>query len=251
MDSDYGQEQMEEAGLGLILKEIREFRKVNSQQLKEFCAEINKANTRIEEAEKRIDTAETQGIQGTEEAVTELLKLQIHLGAKLTDLEGCSRGENVRIHKVKEGAEEDSPLMVDYVECLLREGLGLQGSFELRVERAHHALTLKPPPGALPRSFVARLASYRMKEELLKLAWQMRGFQLHRKSVYLDHDYALDVLKKPKEYAQAKSVLKEKKIRFQTLCHTPGDSAVRIRGGCSSLRGMFYCRSMQLLGCCL
>lgn len=63
---------------------------------------------------------------------------------------------------------------------------------------------------------MAKLSSYRMKEELLKLAWQKRGFQLHGKSVNLDHDYAPDVLKKRKEYAEAKSVLKEKKIRFQT-----------------------------------
>lgn len=214
-DPNHGQEQMEEAGLGLILKELREFRKDNSQQLKEIREEINKTNTRIEEAEKRIDTAETR-IQGMEEAVTELLKLQIHLDAKLTDLEGRSRRENVRIHGVKEGAEEDSPSMVGYVERLLREGLGLQDSFELRVERAHRALTPKPPPGAPPRSIVAKLSSYRMKEELLKLAWQKRGFQLHGKSVNLDHDYAPDVLKKRKEYAEAKSVLKEKKIRFQT-----------------------------------
>ena len=53
-DSDHGREQMEEAGLGLILKELRVFRKDNSQQLKEIREEINKTNTRIEEAEKRI-----------------------------------------------------------------------------------------------------------------------------------------------------------------------------------------------------
>lgn len=35
--------------------------------------------------------------------------------------------------------------MVYYVERLLREGLGLQDSIELRVGRAHHALTPKPP----------------------------------------------------------------------------------------------------------
>lgn len=53
--------------------------------------------------------------------------------------------------------------MVGYVEHLLRKGLDLQDSFELWVERA---LTPKPPPGALPRSIVAKLSSYRMKEEL-------------------------------------------------------------------------------------
>ena len=63
---------------------------------------------------------------------------------------------------------------------------------------------------------MAELLSSRMKEELVKLAWQKQGFQPHGKSANLDHDYAPDVLKKQKEYAKAKSVLKEKKIRIQT-----------------------------------
>ena len=41
------------------LKEQREFRKDNSQQLKEIREEINKNNTRIEVAERRIDATET------------------------------------------------------------------------------------------------------------------------------------------------------------------------------------------------
>ncbi len=49
--------------------------------------------------------------------------------------------------------------MICYVEHLLREGLGLQDSFELWVERAHHALILKPPSEAPPRSTVAKMSS--------------------------------------------------------------------------------------------
>ncbi len=50
---------------------------------------------------------------------------------------------------------------------------------------------------------------------MLRLAWQKRG--LHRKRINLNHDYTPDVLKKRREYAEAKSVLKEERIRFQTL----------------------------------
>lgn len=70
-DSAHGQEQTKETCLTLILKELREFRK---DSMKEIREEINKTNMRIEEAEKRIDTAETW-IPAAEEAVTELLKL--------------------------------------------------------------------------------------------------------------------------------------------------------------------------------
>ena len=34
--------------------------------------------------------------------------------------------------------------------------------------------------------------------------------------MYVDHDYAPDVMKKRKEYTEVKKVLKEKKVRFQT-----------------------------------
>lgn len=213
--SQLGAGQSETGDLGLILKELREFRKDSSQQLNAIREEINKSNTRIEEAEKRIDATETR-LQVAEDTVQELLHLQIHLDAKLTDLEGRSRRENIRIHGVQEGAEENSPSMVMYVERLLREGLELPATFELRVERAHRALMPRPPGEAPPRSIVVKMSSYRMKEELLRMAWQKRGFQYLGKRVNLDHDYAPDVLKKRREYAEAKAILKEKKIRFQT-----------------------------------
>ncbi|KAI4817805.1 hypothetical protein KUCAC02_011181 [Chaenocephalus aceratus] len=201
--------------MSLILKELREFRKDNGQQLKEIRKEINKTNIRIAEAEGRIEATETR-LQVAEEAVTELLQLQVHLDAKLTDMEGRSRRENIRIHGVKEGAEDNSPSMGTFVEDLLREGLDLPATFELRVERAHRALMPKPPGEVSPRSIVVKLSSYRTKEELLRLAWQKRGFQHLERRVNLDHDYAPDVLRKRKAYAEAKTVLRLRKIRFQT-----------------------------------
>uniref|UniRef100_A0A3Q2Y3G7 L1 transposable element RRM domain-containing protein n=1 Tax=Hippocampus comes TaxID=109280 RepID=A0A3Q2Y3G7_HIPCM len=171
--------QRESANMGLIMKELREFREDNSQQLNVIREEINKTSARIEEAEKRINETETR-LQVAEDTVQELLHLQIHLDAKLTDLEE------------------------------------LPATFELRVERAHRALMPKPPGDASPRSIVAKLSSHRMKEELLRSAWHKRGFEHLGKRVNLDHDYAPDVLKRRREYAEAKAVLKERKIRFQT-----------------------------------
>lgn len=80
-------EQANRASLDLNLKELREFRQDNSTQPKGIKEEINKTNKRVGEAEKRITDAETR-IQISEEAVTEMLKLQIETKAKLTDLEG-------------------------------------------------------------------------------------------------------------------------------------------------------------------
>lgn len=50
----------------------------------------------------------------------------------------------------------------------------------------------------------------------MKLAWQKRGFEYQGNKLNLDHDYAPEGLKRRKEYAEVKAVLKEKKIWFQT-----------------------------------
>lgn len=107
-------EQASNASLDLILRELREFRKDNDTQLRGIREDINKTNKRMEEAEERIMDAETR-IKANEEAVTEMLKLHVEMNAKLTDLEGRSRRENIRIHCVKEGSEDDAPSMVAFV----------------------------------------------------------------------------------------------------------------------------------------
>ena len=54
----------------------------------------------MEEVEEQINTAEAW-IQSSEDVLSQLVKLQVQAEAKLT-----WRGDNVRIHRVKDGAEE-------------------------------------------------------------------------------------------------------------------------------------------------
>lgn len=96
MQVDTDMESNRDANLGLILKELREFRKVSWQQLNGIREDINKIYKRVEEAEVRINTAETW-IQSAEDVLSELVKLQMQTEAKLTDLEGRSRRDKVRI----------------------------------------------------------------------------------------------------------------------------------------------------------
>lgn len=104
-----------------------------------------------------------------------MLKLHTEMDAKLTDLEGRSRRENIRIHGVNVGSEDDAPSMTAFVERLLKLKLELPDSSEIRVKRANRALVPKPPPNTPPRSIVAKLASCRTKEEILKLESGIKG----------------------------------------------------------------------------
>lgn len=70
--------------------------------------------------------------------MTEMLELHVKVEDKLTDLEGRSRCENVRIYGVLEGAKKDSTTMVKSGENQLREGLGLAEAEDVpNLHRAH------------------------------------------------------------------------------------------------------------------
>lgn len=213
--SQDGDTEEETVNLNLILREIREFRQDNNKQLEDIKGEIVKTNLRLDEAEARIVGAEER-LQNVEEMIEEMLKLQEHLQRKLIDQEGRSRRANVRIYGVPEGAEGKPGLMIPFVEKLIRENLDISDAKDLQIERAHRALAPQPPAGAHPRSIVIRFLSYRMKEEVLKRAWQNKGFMWNNCKISLDHDYAPEILAKRKEFAETRRVLKENNIRFQT-----------------------------------
>ncbi|KAK7909674.1 hypothetical protein WMY93_014358 [Mugilogobius chulae] len=195
--------------LKIILNELRGFRQ-------EIKAEFAKTNKRLDEAESRIEGNETK-LQDIEEAVSAMLRVQEQLQEKLIDQECRSTRENIRIYGIPEGAEGSARGMVVFIENLLRENLGIPVTTEMHIERAHRALGPQPPPNAKPRSIIVRFQSYRMKEEVIRLAWQKKGFSLDNHKISLDHDYAPAILSKRKEYAEARHTLKENKIRFQTL----------------------------------
>ncbi|KAI4791140.1 hypothetical protein KUCAC02_034180 [Chaenocephalus aceratus] len=138
------------AHLSLILKEMQDFRKDSSQQLNGIKEDINTINKIMEEAEERIDAAETR-IQSWEEVVSGLVKLQVQTEAQLTDLKGRTRRDNVRIYGVEEGAEAMSTMVIAFVEELQMKGLEL------------HPLCATDREGA-PRSLVSTIRLRRQQQ---------------------------------------------------------------------------------------
>lgn len=203
------------ADLETILQELREFCRENCENLKEIKDDIRETNNRIDDVEKRIVETE-EHTQILEEAMVELIELQKQAEVRMTDLEGRSRRENVRLLGVKEEAEGNAESMITFVENLLRKKLDLPPSLELKIERAHRALASQPPKDAPPRSIVIKLHSFQSKEELIKIAWQKKGFMYEGRKVFLDHDYAPEILRKRREYTEVKRALRDKNIRFQT-----------------------------------
>lgn len=93
------------------------------------------------------------------EVLTRMQKAQLRLQSKITELEGHSRRNNIRIYGIREGAKGTS--MTGFVENLIKTNLGASNVIDvddLGIERAHRALGAKPLETAPPRSTVVRFA---------------------------------------------------------------------------------------------
>lgn len=93
-----------------------------------------KTNTRLDKAEEQIMKAKER-IQNTEDILTEMLKLQVKLDAKIIDQENRARRENIRIYRVPKGAQKESPSMISFVGKLLRGNLDITTETTLQIER--------------------------------------------------------------------------------------------------------------------
>lgn len=155
---------------------------------------------------------------GVKEALTQLLKSHRVVQDKITDLEGRSRRNNVRIYRVPENTE--GPSVAKMVENLIKtelgEKLGLNQGDDLGIEWAHRSLAQQPPVGKPSRRIVVRFLQYTAKEKVLNATWEKRGIYVQSKRMFFDHDYAEEVLKKRKKYIPIKRKLKEKNIHFET-----------------------------------
>ena len=203
------------ASLTNVLEEIRGFRKDTKLQLNDIKAELTNVNAKLAEAEMRIENVEDR-VQNVEQVLSKMIKVMNQQENKLLDQEGRSRRENLRIYNVPEEAE--GPSMVEFVQKLLRETLEVPPTTELGIERAHWALAPRPSGDRedKPRSIIIRFLRYTTKEEVLRKAWGKNKVFLNGRLIYFDQDYPPAILQKRKDYSEAKRVLKQKNIRFQT-----------------------------------
>ena len=164
-----------------------------------------------------METVERWAAEATE-ALGTSLKQQRALQHKLNDLESRSRRNNIRIFGVAEGEEgEDSG--PEFIEALIRSKLPVPDGMALNIQRAHRAGPQRPAPDIPPRAFIINFQEFATKEWVLKEAWKKAKtgqLQVNNKTLYFDHDYTAEVVKKHKEYNGIKKALKMKGVRFQT-----------------------------------
>lgn len=117
-----------------IKKQLNEMRADINREIEEATGKIVLTNERFEEAEQRIGDMETWSA-GAKDAVNSLLKTQHALKAKVTEREGHSRRNNIRLYGVRETAEGTS--VANFVEKLIKTELGedIPPNTNLSIER--------------------------------------------------------------------------------------------------------------------
>lgn len=209
------------------MKDIRESIQNLGSMLRQELATFNEEmGNRFEAIDRRMET-QGRDIVDIQERVVETeewnadlreilassLKQQKRLQEKVTDLEGRSRRNNIRVWGVPEGTEKDST--PEFIERLIREELKLDEDASLQIQRAHRALAQRPAPDKNPRAIIVNFLQYQTKEDILKKAWQTK-IEIGGKRVTFDHDYPAEVAAKRRSYAGLKRVLKGEGIRFQS-----------------------------------
>ena len=162
--------------------------------------------------EERIGETEEWNTEA-QDFITTLIEQQSKLQEKLTDLEGRSRRNNIRIWGVKEGLEGDSAKK--YIEELIDKELDVPGGGELQIQRAHRAPAPRPAENKPARAIIVNFLSFDVKENVLKTAWK-KSVQVAGQRVTFDHDYSTEIAAKRRDYAGLKRILKEKGLRFQS-----------------------------------
>lgn len=106
--------------------------------------------------------------------------------------------------------------VMEFVAEFIKSELSSLQDTDLQIQRAHRSLVPKPSQDAQPRSLVICFLEYRVKEMVLRAAWNKKELRYQGRRIFFDHDYATDILQCRREYAEIKRALKTKQIRFQT-----------------------------------
>lgn len=152
------------------------------------------------------------GIYAAETSVTELQQENKKLRAKLSDLEGRSRRNNVRILGIPEGEEKGRP--TEFVSNLIPKLLGDDNFAKpVVIDRVHRIQQPKPPEGSRPRMMIARVHLTQDKEKILRLGNQ-RSLEYEGNRILIFPDYSAEVMEQRRRFREALQLLRGKEIRY-------------------------------------
>lgn len=146
-----------------------------------------------------------------ETSVAELRKENKTLWARLSDLEGRSRRNNIRIVGIPEGEEKGRP--TEFVSNLIPKLLGDDNFTKpVIIDRAHRIQQPKPPEGSRPRMIIRRVHLTQEKEKILRLR-RRSSMEYEGNRILIFPDYTAEVMEQWRSFREVLQLLREREIR--------------------------------------
>ena len=158
----------------------------------------------------------SQRVSELENKCSSLREDNSKLMAKVTDLEGRSRRQNLRILGLAESIESGRP--TEFFSDLLCEVFGKETlPSPPEIDRAHRSLVAKPTPGQRPRPVIIRLHRYRIKDLLVREARRRGKLEYRGQQIRVVEDYSPEVVNQRAEYREAMSELYKRGLKPSLL----------------------------------
>lgn len=150
-------------------------------------------------------------VEALEAKCEDLTRHANQLQSKILDLEARSRRHNIKIIGIKEDSEKGRP--TDFVSSLIPELLGKQHfPHPVKVDRAHRSLQPKPAAGGRPRTIMARIHHFQVKEMILRLS-RTQPMEYNGNKVLIFPDYTNEVMSQRRAFRDVMQALRNEGIK--------------------------------------
>ena len=181
-----------------------------AQTVLSHTTELKKTKDRLDEAEARVLQLETAN-ESQGNRITALEKKVEDLIDHVDDLENRGRRKNIRIFNLPEDVEGKNAL--DFFEHWLPDFLDMDAKGgRVKLERAHRSLMPKPAPEQRPRPVIIRFHAFPEKQRVMAAARRKAAdgdITLEGKKISFYNDLSAEVLRKRKEFKEAKQHLRQ------------------------------------------
>ncbi len=158
----------------------------------------------------------SQRVSELENVCSGLRESNTKLTAKVVDLEGRSRRQNIRILGLAESIEGERA--THFFSDLLCEIFGKEVlPSPPEIDRAHRSLTAKPASGQRPCPVIIHLHRYQLKELLIREARRRGKLEYRGQPVRIVEDYCPEVLSQRAEYREVMADLYSRGLRPSLL----------------------------------
>lgn len=147
-----------------------------------------------------------------EKNISKIQRENTLLQAKINDLEGRSRRNNIKIVGIPEGEEKGKP--TEFISALIPKLLG-EAHFQkpLLIDRAHRTQQPKPTEGARPRTLIARVHFFHEKDMIIRLGRQ-QTLVYNGRRVFIFPDYTAEVMEQRRGFRDVMQTLREMEVKY-------------------------------------